>query len=79
MTEFLNKSGMEFTDISSEAWREYDFGAKGSVRIESPTHLSVSDSGGHRVFDAGCVSHYIPAGWLQLHWQAKAGAPQVVK
>lgn len=76
-----NQSKHEFIDISSEQYREYSFtGPAGIVklRIEAPTHLSVSESGGHRVFDAAGVSHYIPKGWVHLSWMAKSGEPNFV-
>lgn len=76
--EFLNDSTLEFTDISSEAFREYEFENK-TIRIEQPLKLNVSASGGHRIFDASGTSHYVPAGWLQLKWQARTGFPHFVK
>ncbi|MFQ6183609.1 hypothetical protein ACLMJV_16900 [Sinorhizobium meliloti] len=72
--EFVNKSGLEFNDISAEEYREYLFPAGVSVRITAPLKLNVSASGGHRIFDAAGVSHYIATGWVHLHWKAKAGA-----
>lgn len=72
---FTNNSGLPFNDISSEAWREYVFPDGAVVRIDNPTHLNVSrSSGGHRLFDGNGISHYIPAGWVHLRWQAKSGA-----
>ncbi len=73
----VNKSKHTFTDISSEAWREYVF-ENGKVYIERPTHLSVSSSGGHRILDALGISHYIPTGWLHLRWQAFGGEANFV-
>lgn len=78
-TEFNNQSDLEFADISSEQWREYRFLGDETVRIEAPLKLNVSASGGHRIFDAAGVSHYIPAGWIHLMWAAKDGAPNFVK
>jgi len=77
--EFNNQSDLDFVDISSEHWREYRFHNGEKVRIEAPLKLNVSDSGGHRIFDATGVSHYIPAGWIHLMWEAKDGAPNFVK
>jgi hypothetical protein len=77
--EFSNASGLEFVDISSEAWREYLFSSGVSVRIVEPLWLHVSDSGGHRLFDASGRSHYIPSGWAKLTWVAKDGEPHFVK
>lgn len=76
---FNNATDLAFTDISSEQWREYAFLGGDTVRIERPLRLNVSESGGHRIFDAKGVSHYIPAGWIHLQWVAKDGAPNFVK
>jgi hypothetical protein len=76
--QFKNESGLEFTDISSEAFREYTLANGGALRIDQPLHLHVSESG-HRVFAADGTSHYIPKGWLALKWQAKEGSPHFVK
>lgn len=72
-----NETAHEFKDISSEAYREYTF-AGGVVRIEAPTHLHVSKSGGHRLLDAAGFSHYVPSGWIHLRWTAKPGAANFV-
>jgi hypothetical protein len=79
MTSFRNESDNDFTDISSEASRTYNFGQKGFVKITNPTKLSVSNSGGHRLFDAQGQSHYIPSGWIHLSWTAKRDHPHFVK
>ncbi len=77
-----NKSTHTFIDIVSEEYREYTFpAAQGrfvKIRIAKPTHLSVSESGGHRLLDAEGVSHYIPSGWVHLSWKAKEGQPNFV-
>jgi hypothetical protein len=77
--EFINESELEFADISSEAWREYRFADGSTVRIDNPLKLNVSDSGGHRIFDAQKRSHYIPVGWLHLCWEAKPGHANFVR
>ena len=76
---FENATKLDFADISSEKWREYRFPGGDIVRIEAPQKLNVSDSGGHRIYDAEGVSHYIPAGWVHLKWAAETGAPNFVK
>jgi hypothetical protein len=76
--EFRNASKVEFKDLSSELYREYSFAKDGKtvkVRIDNPLKLAVSESGGHRVFDAAGVSHYIPSGWHHLQWEVKEGKP----
>ena len=75
----INQSDNQFTDISSEAERTYNFGSKGFVRIVNPSMLSVSSSGGHRLLAQDGKSHYIPAGWIQLTWTAREGQPNFVK
>lgn len=74
MTEFINASGLEFKDISSEVSRTYHF-AQRSFTIAEPLRLHVSSSGGHRIFDAYGKSHYVPTGWLHLEWTVKPGRP----
>ena len=77
--EFVNDTELEFTDISSELWREYRFAGGDLIRIEHPLKLNVSDSGGHRIFDAAGRSHYIPPGWLHLVWESREGSPNFVR
>jgi hypothetical protein len=76
---FNNATDLEFTDISSEHWREYRFSGGETIRIDEPLRLNVSESRGHRIFDAHGISHYIPAGWIHLAWKVKDGAPNFVK
>ena len=75
---FRNDSNLKFSDISSEQWREYIFSDSFIVRIDSPVALSISKSGGHRLFDADGVSHYVPAGWKHLRWLVKTDQPHFV-
>jgi hypothetical protein len=77
--QFVNESDLEFADISSEFWREYRFPGGEVVRIDEPLKLNVSESGGHRIFDAAGRSHYVPAGWLHLVWEPKEGKPNFVR
>lgn len=76
--EFRNESGLEFVDISSEAWREYQFPGGIVVRIEQPLKLHVSADNGHRLFDASGISHYVPPTWIHLRWRSKDGQPNFV-
>lgn len=77
-SDLKNESDNKFVDISSEEYRLYEFAAS-TVRINEPLGLAVSDSGGHRVFDASGKSHYIPSGWVHLEWKSKDGSPHFVK
>lgn len=70
-----NESSNKFVDISSEHWREYNFGSKGFVRIDRPQWLSAGPNG-HRILDVNAESHYIPNGWLAIKWKAN---PHFVK
>ena len=77
--DLRNESGLEFTDISSESWRAYEFPGGNQVAITEPIALHVSESGGHRICDAGGQCHYIPATWIHLWWCCKIDAPHFVK
>ncbi len=77
--DFINNSGLSFTDISTEAVRRYHFKNDEVVVIPGPLMLHVSRTGGHRIYDENGVSHYVPKGWLELTWVAKAGEANFVK
>ena len=76
---FVNHSNLDFSDISSEEYRVYEFETGRSILINHPLRLNVSPSGGHRLYDSDGVSHYIPKGWIHLKWKAKNGQPNFVK
>lgn len=78
MVEFVNASNLDFSDVSTEEERTYTFPGGHTVTITEPLKLNVSKSGGHRLFAADGVSHYVPAGWLGLSWKTKPGAPHFV-
>ena len=75
--EVRNDSKLKFSDISSEAYREYHFSG-GVVRVDNPIALNVSKVGGHRIVDGSGASHYIPKGWFHLKWEVKEGKPHFV-
>jgi len=72
--ELRNDTGLEFIDISSEAWRTYEW-LEEEVTIEKPQWLAITESG-HRILDCYGVSHYIPKGWIHLYWK---GDPHFVR
>lgn len=76
--EFINESGLDFSDISSENSRTYEFPDGSKVTVDNPLKLHASKSGSARIFDAQGVSHYIPAGFIHLSWTVKDGAPNFV-
>jgi hypothetical protein len=71
--EFRNASKKEFQSLDSEQSRTYKF-PDGEVTIENPLWINVGP-GGHRIFDAQGVSHYVPKGWFHLSWTVKDGKP----
>lgn len=77
--QFINQSSLEFTDISSEQYRIYEFNNGKTIMISEPLRLNVSKNGGHRLYDGSGVSHYIPQGWVHISWKAKPNQPNFVK
>ena len=77
---FINESGLEFCDISSETGREYGFPNGQKLYIGQPLYLNVSKSGGHRLYTKDGWSYYIHPreGWW-ITWRVKDGAPNFVK
>jgi len=77
--DFRNGTKHKFDDISSELYREYVFPDM-TIKIQNPIALNVSySSGGHRVWDAAGVSHYVPGGWKEIKWEVKHDMPHFVK
>ena len=74
-----NKSGLEFKEINSEKYRTYQWSNGFELTIIEPTHLNVSNSGGHRILDKSGKSHYIPNGWVHLYWEVFEGQPNFVR
>lgn len=75
----INKSGLEFTDISSEEIRRYVFSNGNDLIIGEPLWLHVSKSGGHRLLDKMGQFYYIKPNWDYIVWKAKDGQPNFVK
>lgn len=76
--DFMHQTSFDWTDISSEQFRVYEFSDQ-TVKIENPLLLNVSKAGGHRVWDAQGISHYIPSGYRHLYWKVKENMPYFVK
>lgn len=78
--KFVNDSGRVFDDVSSEEFRQYNFPNGGIYIVENPLMLNVSGSGGHRLFDAQGLSHYVQPqeGW-SIVWKARRKQPNFVK
>jgi hypothetical protein len=75
--------GMTVSSLSSEEWREYEFGppdARFTYRINHPVKLYVRNGGStHRVSDQDGVVHCLPAPGKErcvLRWKNKAGMPE---
>ena len=78
-SQFNNKSGLLFTDISSESYRDYVLANGKTIRIYSPLYLHISSSGGHRLFDGKGYSWYIkPCESWYIKWKAEKGEPNFV-
>lgn len=76
---FRNETDLDFTDISSELYREYTFPHGEKIRIDRPLVLCVKqDSGSHRIWDAHGVSHRVSPGWIEMKWEVKEGEPHFV-
>jgi len=75
--DIINESEYNFTDISSEEWREYDFGGV-EVRIDNPIGLAVGENG-HRIVDTNGVSHYVGYDGFYFSWESGEGEPHFVK
>lgn len=61
-------SSLDWKDISSEEYRTYIFPNNEKVTIDKPKTISISKNG-HKIFDSEGLSHYIPYGWIHLHWK----------
>lgn len=73
--EFINTSGLQFIDISSELYRVYVYPDGTEVTIYEPLLLHVSQSGGHRVYDLNNTSHYIVPGFVHIYWGVRDYEP----
>lgn len=67
---------LEFSDLSDEEYRVYEWPDGSRIQLVSPLKLNVSKSGGHRVLTVDGISHYIPSGWNHLFWLSKPGMPR---
>lgn len=77
----INHTNYEFTDISSEEWREYvyiDGGKVARFRIDKPAWLHVSESSGHRVYNEEGFSFYLNSSFVAIKWKTKEGQPNFV-
>ncbi|SDD55313.1 hypothetical protein SAMN05192552_103016 [Natrinema hispanicum] len=78
--DFRNETDLDFTDISSEKYREYTFPNGSVIRIDNPLLLHVREgSGSHRLFDSQGRSHRISPNFLKITWEVKEGEPHFVK
>lgn len=77
---FRNGTDLVFSDISSEKYREYIFPNGAQYKINAPVYINVSKSGGHRIYSADGVSHYVnpSEGWA-IRWEVSDGQPNFVK
>ncbi|AKE44806.1 hypothetical protein AU106_gp175 [Sinorhizobium phage phiM9] len=73
--EFINESGLDFLDISSEKKRVYFYESGWQFVVDEPAMLNVSESGAHRIFtkDGDCA--YVKSGWIAITWSVHEGQP----
>ena len=77
---FINESGLEFSDISSEKEREYCFPNGQKLYIDKPLYLNVSKTGGHRLYTEDGWCYYIqPKESWWIRWRVREGNPSFVK
>ncbi len=76
--EFINTSGLEFMDISSELYRVYVYPDGTEVTVHEPLLLHVSFNGGHRVYDLSNTSHYVVPGFVHVYWTSREGEPNFI-
>lgn len=67
----------ESKDISTEERRTYTWPDGSTVTIEAPTRL-ITSKNGHRIADSNGNGHYVPMGWIHLHWENKPGSAAIV-
>ena len=74
----MSDKNLVANDLTSEAWREYEFGEAGArvtYRIHDPKTLFIRVGGStHRVVDAGGVVHLLPGPGYRgcvIRWQPR--------
>jgi hypothetical protein len=67
-----NIENMKEFDISTEFWREYDYGEGRIYHIANPVKLFLKEgSTGHRILDNAGVVHWVPTNiWHCIRWSA---------
>jgi hypothetical protein len=80
MSQVTKNSKLTVSDLSDEAYREYEFAGR-TYRISNPKSL-VTRPGGttHRVVDRRGVVHCVPAPGEKgcvLRWKARKGKPAI--
>lgn len=78
LDEFISTAGLQFMDISSEAYRVYVYPDGTEVTIYEPVLLHVSASGGHRLYDLSNTSHYVEPGFVHIYWTPREGEPNFI-
>lgn len=72
---YAGKPGFDFDSLADEQYRVYEWADGSAIRLDNPSKLNVSKSGGHRVYTMDGISHYIPSGWNHLWWKVREGCP----
>ena len=81
---FINETGLDFSDISSETEREYIHFVNGNLKIDgTPLYLNVKQKptgDTHRLYTSTGWCYYIaPAHGYAIRWKVQEGKPSFVK
>jgi len=60
---------LEWKDIDHETYRVYIFQGGDELRIEEPSLINISASGGHRILTKYNISYYIPYKWIAFFFE----------
>jgi len=71
--KFINQSGLEFTDISDEYYREYVYPNGKNLIISNPQKLHVGKYNAHKIVDENNKCYYIKPSWQWFEWEPKPG------
>lgn len=77
---FINKSGVEFTDVTCKSRIIYNFPTGQSVDIKNPVYMATLPTGVNLVYDADGMCYKIrPAiGWWKT-WETRSGCAHFIR
>lgn len=66
---------MHCIELKSEQNRTYHYPDGSSFTIETPRHLTVLESGSHRIISCDGRTYRPERGWIAISWLPKTGEP----